>query len=434
MSTLTQTKISKIFGVSKSTAKYWIDNALKGRNKLMLKQSETTKKLEVLDTPYNMEVLGELKEMGANRANTQYYREVEPLPKFYEIFSSSEIDEIISDLSGENPRSPYKYCYRAAANWNRHYKTVVKNNSQTGNLSTGQKTVKLFQYIWPKVRDIISEAETVSVIELGPGTAEPTVPFIRQIMSDPTTMEKLKSYVAVDISKDINNMARDTLNSARLTEWIELHQHVCDIEDSYKELMGAFRLALPKGTKKSKHVNIILHVGATIGNHADTERVLKNIAKCMSSNDILIFDNPVTTGEKILDGTPTMKSREVRTAFNLMSQWIIEILGVKREDIEHSPIINYDDKKAEFVSTASIAKTYKISIKTGLNTTELVLNKNTEIEMCKFRKFQLDKVDMFFKTNGLSIEDRHTLPDYPTFCMFLAVKTAKKKRVSKNSK
>ncbi|MDF5733789.1 MAG: L-histidine N(alpha)-methyltransferase, partial [Rhizonema sp. PD38] len=208
----------------------------------------------------------------SNSSLTQESRIAQPSSEFYSIFSQEEVLGIIHALEVRR-EIPLKYSYkgRGAKIWDNFYqKYIIPKWYRTSNVEI-DLLKKNFEYISSKTQN----CHKVNIIDVGAGNSYPVKEFVRKL----NKLGKIHKYIALDISEELLNLSQN--NFQKWFPQIEFVSSTIDIENSS---IPEVLLKNPEDT-----VNIILHLGVTIGNHQNRTEALKNFRDSMGTNDILVF-------------------------------------------------------------------------------------------------------------------------------------------------
>lgn len=266
------TELAERYHVSLKTVSNWIDSAKAGKNGLKLNVGG--KYFHILDTPENALILERLVEKARRYQSTQY-KVIRPTSKFYDIYSDSQILDIITNLKvyGEIPRQ-YNYLQDGAANWDNWLKRLA--NEESSNILKG--TVELIQKNMETLDWLLEGNKRVNVIDLGAGNAYP----VKGLLGHLIEQKLLHRYIAVDISPSMLRLAEQNVN-----EWygdaVKFEGYVRDI--SYER----FNDLLVDDKEADETINLVLLLGATPLNFRSFTDVLKPVHASMGQNDLFMY-------------------------------------------------------------------------------------------------------------------------------------------------
>lgn len=312
-------------------------------------------------------------------------RIVEPSSEFYSIFSQEELVELIQALELRR-EFPLKYFYkgRGANIWNNFYqKYVVPKWYQTPNVET-DLLKKNFEYINGDYQNF----HKINIIDVGCGNSYPVKNFISQLYK----LGKIHKYIALDISQELL-----TLSKANFIKWfpmIKFNSSIFDIETS-----SIYGDILPKSSsiENNNIANIFLHLGVTIANHQDRNRVFQNFRNSMGKNDLLVFTNEIGSNSQ-WDGT-------VRGGYKYhvdgIYTWIKKEMGISSEDCEL--VRKYDVETDSITAKIKFTQNYTLSFsQRGIDKCIEIL-KNEEITIWRHHKYQMPELIQDLEKAGLQL-------------------------------
>lgn len=333
-------QIANKFKVSNPTVTKWVQDAKENKNNL---QMEIFKgRYRILDNPHNNAELFRLAEDGKKYRSGIGLKRVKASSQLQDTFKPSEIAEIYSDLFFKR-EIQFKHTYKnqGAEAWDKYF--------LSGKYQLRPIIEKL---IHTSISNIVSACNksNVSIFDLGPGNAYPVKPILEEFYQT----NLLSSYTAVDISEEMNSIAK--LN---VTQWFPNLRTNSIAHDMDKNDISQYIYEF--GSNQS--TNLILYLGHTICNHTDTLSVLKKLRSSMTQYDILCFTY-TNSHPKNLGNLNYVKNEFAE----LRHTWILKALGVDTELCK--TLIEYDsDKNAKFKY--------------------IVLDKNYEIELKIFDRIQI---------------------------------------------
>lgn len=266
------TELAERYHVSLKTVHNWIDSAKAGKNSLKLNASG--KYSNILDTPENAVILDRLVEK-TRRYQSARYNVVRPTPEFYNVYSSSQVLDIITNLKvhGEIPRQ-YNYLQDGATNWDNWLKRLASEESS--NILKG--TVELIQKNMETLDWLLDGNKRVNIIDLGAGNAFP----IKDLLGHLVERKLLHRYIAVDISPSMLNLAERNIK-----EWygdaVHFEGYVRDI--SYER----FNDLIVDEMEAAETINLVLLLGGTTHNFRSFADALTPIRASMGQNDLLMY-------------------------------------------------------------------------------------------------------------------------------------------------
>ena len=389
MGVISNTDIADKYTVSKPAVTFWVRDAQLKKNNLILE--EVNNKFKVVDNEHNHNELLRLSAEGRKFRRNSMHAEIEPKPEFYEIFSDSEIVEIVRDLEVFREIN-YKFTYKngGAKAWDDFYKKSV----QDGSYKPPIRIKNLLYNSFGTITQRIPKNTKVNIIEIGPGNSLPVKEFLESL----DQLKLLNKYVAVDISPEMIDLSQKNINS-----WlpqIQFSGYVCDIENGrLNDIFEKEKLQNPDT------VNIVLMLGGTIGNHRNRLEVLRNIGEGLRKNDLFILSNATDLADN-------------KAAFSYLSTkesmdqdlWIPSLLGFNVFECEM--IRKYDDEKNRKVMLLKFDKDYSIIIKEMGYTKTLNFIKGQEILLWKHYSTKPATLFSEFEQCGLNLVSFNTENDF----------------------
>lgn len=280
------TELAKLYGVSEKSVRNWIQAAQTAKIDLQL--YEHNSKWFVANTSKNTAVIEELVAKGKKYKNTRGHKVVQPSQKFYSLYDQTQVLDIISNLEihKEIPRQ-YNYFDGGASYWDRFAHRLWKED--TPNLL--KCTVELLENNSKILDTLLHNHSRVNIIDLGVGNALP----VKGLLSHLVDQGKLNRYIAVDISSEMLEIARQNIH-----EWfgdkVAYEGHIRDItHERFDDLIVEDMLQ----KDADQTINLVLLLGGTLMNFRAPYDVLKAIYGSMGHNDLLVYtDKPDTEAER----------------------------------------------------------------------------------------------------------------------------------------
>ena len=217
---------------------------------------------------------------------------------------------------------------------------------------------------------------------------------------------KIHKYVALDISEELLNLSQN--NFKRWFPQIEFVSYTIDIENS----------SIPKVFLKNTEdtVNIILHLGVTIGNHQNRIGVFKNFRDSMGKNDILVFT--------IETGSNSDWDGQVRGGCKYHAEqvykWIQNNIGIKSEDCEL--VRKYDLETDSIVANLKLRQSYTINFTCMGIDKDIEIFEGEEITVWRHHKYEIPELMYQIERCGLQLVHSSTdkyLSNIMVFCQIL---------------
>ena len=370
MKTLKGSDIANNLGISNATVSGWIADAKTGQNSLEIESGR------IVDSFRNQEEMQRLYEKGRGHLKKIYKEDILAPKKFLTLFDSDQLIEFVSDLEKGEINEKFSYLDKEGAeNWNAIYE------SEASNLQSNSYFLlkNLFNWISP----YLSNQSKYNVFDVGPGNALPILDFLQPLMKD----KKLDKYFALDISKDINEVAKK--NIEKLLPNVFGEAIIADIE--HTRFGKYFYENLSEKTS-----NLIFFIGGTISNIIDRPRVFKNIQSGMTSGDFLVFTFSLDTDEN-RKGLSYVLNKESDRHQN----WLPEFLGIEIDPTKNNAVYNHEGNYK--YKTFTVDKDYNITFPIFKQNKTVFLKKGSEIKTWRHYLINFGQVEKELNQAGLEI-------------------------------
>lgn len=342
------TELAKLYNVSEKSVRNWIDAAEKG--KLDLELYPHSEKVFIADTLGNSALIKDLVEKGRKYRNSRSHKSVKPKTEFYELFDTNQIIDIINslDIYSEVPQG-YTYFGVGAKYWDKYTQRLLKEDE--GNTLT--TNIDLLDFDLGAIESFVADYEHINVIDIGPGNCLP----VKQLLAQLHDKKKLKRYIALDISKDMLNIAEENIN-AWFKGDVKFEGFVKDV--SYERFRDVV-ITDTFGKNQNSTVNLVLFLGTLITNFREPEQVLHAIRDSMGRSDVLV------TFLKL----DSKKSRRFfdfnvdsdKTILSLQDKFILDLLNI--EESFYSVEQFYDERKKSRIIQIRLKVSISVSVKVG---------------------------------------------------------------------
>ncbi|BDI18706.1 hypothetical protein ANSO36C_45080 [Nostoc cf. commune SO-36] len=308
-----------------------------------------------------------------------------PSSEFYALFSKEEVLEIIEALEVRR-EIPLKYSYkgRGAKSWNDFYlKYVIPR--WYGRVNVEIDLLKdNFQYL----NSNIPTGKKVNIVDVGAGNSYPVKKFIREL----NKLGKVNKYIALDISEELLHVSKNNF-----TKWFPLVDFISspiDIENSCVPKILFQNQLIHENDDTAK---IFLHLGVTIGNHQNRDKVLKNFRDSMGKNDFLVFTNEIGSNSQwngIVRGGCKYHVDEIYG-------WVKNKIGIKSEDCEL--IRKYDLRIDSIVANLKFLHDYTINFSRMGIDKNIEISEGEEITIWRHHKYEMPKLLQEIERSGLQL-------------------------------
>ena len=312
-------------------------------------------------------------------------RIVEPTSEFYSIFSQEELLDLIQALQLRR-EFPLKYSYkgRGAKIWNNFYqKYVVPKWYQTTNVE-----IDLLKKNFAYINGNYQHGNKINIVDVGCGNSYPVKNFISQL----DKLGKINKYIALDISQELL-----TLSQANFTKWfpsIEFNSSTFDIEASS---IPADIWQNSTAIQNKDIANIFLHLGVTIANHQDRNRVFQNFRNSMDKNDLLVFTNEIGSNSQ-WDGTVR---GGCKYHVDGIYTWIKNEMGISSEDCEL--VRKYDIETDSITAKMKFHQNYTLSFSQLGIDQHIEILKDEEITIWRHHKYEMSELIQDLEKAGLKL-------------------------------
>ena len=276
MSYYKNAELAELYGVSRRTITNWVSSARQGRVNLQLQEVEGT--YYIAKTSSNQQVMVQMTQERRKFLNTRSLKVATPKPEFYELYSTAQILDIISniDIHREMPRQ-YNYFDGGAQYWDKYAERL--HDEDAPNLL--RSTIELLSTSTDYLDHHLADYKQVNVIDVGVGNALP----IKGLLNHLLQKKKLGRYVAIDISDEMLGIAEQ-----HLKEWFGGHVPVEGyVRDINYERFADVLLNPPSGHHTENSMNLVLLLGGTLSNFRAPEDVVKIIYNSMGRHDLFVY-------------------------------------------------------------------------------------------------------------------------------------------------
>ena len=380
-------ELTKLYPVSESAIRKWIEATKQG--KLSLQLYEHNGKSHIANTTKNMKLIEQLVEKGKKYKNTRSHKVVTPKPEFYELYDKKQILDIISNIEihHEIPRQ-YSYFDKGANYWNKYSKRLWQEDSP----NTLTSTVELLTTNVGSLDNLLEGFDRVNVIDLGVGNGLPVKELLTHLHID---RHVLGRYIAIDISKQLLD-----ITEKNITEWfndeVAFEGYVRDY--SYQRFDD---LLVDEAIRadSDKTLNLVLLLGDTLNNFRTPSDALRTIYNSMSRDDLFVFVTKLDSDEarRHFDfgaeaGVPKLSEAD---------RLVLDLLNVDESFYDVEQFYN-DTQNARFVQIGlNVDVTIKVQFDSGERDVEL--HKGDKILLLRvWHKNVLEVVEQFNK-NGFAL-------------------------------
>lgn len=381
------TELARLYNVSEKAVRNWIDATKQGKLELQLYKGEN--RSYIAHTTKNVSLIEELVAKGQKYKNSRSHKLLTPAPKFYQLYNSNQILDIISSLNirRELPLQ-YNYLNSGADDWDRYAQRLAEEEASNMLITCRE----LLETNFDSLDRLVGEHKRVNLIDIGIGNCVP----VRGLVEHFVKKGALNRYVGIDISKSMLDIAE-----ANMHEWFgdaaKFEFYERDIShDEFSDLLAYDYF----GKEEEVPLNIILLLGGTIANFEVPDDILRTINRAMQPDDIFVcslkLDTPNSRQYFDLDPDPTVVHR--------MASWhrlVLDLLNVDESLYDLEQVFD-EEKKARFIGAKL---KMDISIKFKLNKGEhtIRLRKGETILVLRYWHLNATGVVELFEKNGFEI-------------------------------
>jgi uncharacterized SAM-dependent methyltransferase len=304
-------------------------------------------------------------------------RIAKPSSEFYSVFSEAEILEIIHALE-TRWEIPLKYSYKGkgAKIWKDFYhKFLLPKWYRKSNIE-----IDLLRDSFEYINSNLQNWSKVNVIDVGAGTSYPAKEFVARL----NKLHKIHQYIALDISEGLLDVSRKNFKT-----WfphIEYINQQFDIENS----------CIPEIFSENT-AKIILHLGVTMGNHQNRNKVLKNFRSSMKERDVLVFTNEIGCNAQwdgIARGGCKYHAEEIYNS-------IKNKIGIKSQDCQL--IRKYDLATDSVVANIKFLHNYTINFSFQGIDKPIKIPAGKEITIWRHHKYEMPELVEEIENAGLKL-------------------------------
>lgn len=398
------TELAKIYNVSEKSVRNWIESAQSGKLDLQLQQEKD--KFYIANTTKNTSVIEGLVTRGKKYKNTRGYKRIKPSEKFYRFFNSKEIFDIISniDIHREIPHQ-YSYFNEGAVYWDLYTNKLAEEKLPNALHYNHQLLQLNFSYL----DDLLEPYQAVNVIDIGPGNGMP----VKQLLQHLNKKSLLRRYIALDISQDMLDIARQNVKSW-FGEAVQFEAHVRDINyDRFNDLI------MTESFGKEGIINLVLFLGDTISNFRDSDHALTTIHDSMGKNDLLIFSGKLDTEKSRRYFDFNVASRDPRLGFR--GKTMLDLLGIDASYYSVEEIFNKERRARQRQIRLNVALSIEFELDGERQLLEL--HKDETLLLWQARHRNAIEIINEFDRNNLELLQTTETKDQQYFKVIAKIKT-----------
>lgn len=381
--------IAKKFNVTPTSVQRWIERTVKGELNLEIAESEG--RWRVINNLHNQRILFELSQKAKEFDRSKERRvDYKVSSKLYDILTTEQTLLLARSLK-DDLEIPMKYDYMGEVGVQKWHEFHVASQ---GSNYDAQDCYSYFldehlDFILSRFKDELAGIPKINVIDLGCGTADYTIGYIREL----DKLGLLNSFAALDISKAMLEKVTQRFNQNDLKH-ITLHTQECDLD---KSLPFDFLHSISRNEKNEVIPNLFLNFGGQISNNEPYEQIkmMGNIAHSMSKEDRFFIVNAFQKAGREV----TYPSAQLDEFFGV-HRWIVEMLGIKQSDYS----IHFDYDENTMKRTAELELNKDINLYMEKYNTLVNLKKNQKITVWKHRRETYENIFQNTHNAGMELE------------------------------
>jgi L-histidine N-alpha-methyltransferase len=376
------TELAKLYHVSEKSVRNWIEAAETGKIDLQL--FDKNGKNYIANTSKNTLLIEKQVEKGKKFKNTRGLKTIVPDRKFYETYSPKQIFDIIANLKIHH-EMPLHYTYvdGGADFWDKYAFRLV--DEEAPNLLTS--TVDLLEGNFDQLKKLIGNRK-VNIIDLGPGNGLP----VRNLLNHLLDQNQLNRYVAIDVSKNMLQIAKD-----HITSWfdkkVKFEGYIRDFShERFDDIIASER-------SNDMPLNLVLLLGGTLCNFRSPELSLQAINNSLGIDDLLIYTSKLDTpnSRRYFDFNITAGGQGLAPRHKLP----FDLMGI--DESFYSVEQLFDEAKLARFITIKPNVDFSIEFRIGEATRKIELLKNEPILVWRYWHQNITDVIEQFDQNGFDL-------------------------------
>lgn len=312
-------ELTRIYNVSDKAVRNWI--LLATQQKINLKLYVKDTRVFIADTVNNRQIIEQLVVKGRKYRNNRSHRNIIPQPEFYELFTPSQVAEIINNLEQDHELL-WKYMYfgEGGSYWNDYLNKLFAAGK--GNLLTN--TIHALQMNYSYLDSILAQYQNVNIINTCVGNFLNAKDLVRHVYDS----GKLRRLVGIDISPTMLDISEKHVEQWFNGELI-LEKYIRDLDfepihdiltkDSYKN-------------DASSTINLVLFLAGPIKNFKNTDRVLQTFRSSLGKDDLLLttFKRDTLQAREFFD----FNIESDKKLFNIHDTLLLHLLNIDESFFE----------------------------------------------------------------------------------------------------
>ncbi len=399
------TELAKLYKVSEKSVRNWIVAAQSGKIDLQL--YEKGDKFFVANTSKNNITLESLVKKGQKYKNTRGLKTITPSPKFYELYDSKQIFEIVSSLNvhRELPLQ-YNYLSTGADDWDNYVGRLEQE--ETPNMLNSCR--ELLETNLDSLDRLIGGEKRINIIDIGIGNCLPVKGLVDHLIQK----GQLNRYIGIDISDSMLKIAKQNMISW-FGEKNEFEFYDRDI--SHEEFGDLIARDYFSGNEDIP-TNVILLLGGTLANFEVPDDILRTVHRSIQPGDLFIsslkLDTPNSRQYFDLDPDPN-NAHQVAS----WHRFVLDLLNIDESLYEVHQVFD-EERKARFIGAKlKVDVSIKFKINKGEHTIDL--HKGETILVLRYWHQSATDVMRLFEKNGFEILQTSKTRDHEYFLIISEV-------------
>lgn len=382
MSILRNVDVAKKIGISPATVKNWIEYAL--TDKIILDLTKIGDRYYIDDNVENINRLNKLKNQGAKFRSKNEWLKISPEPRFYEIFTDSQIIDIMNHIEYHNFVPVHYFRQKEGSKW--RYET------QMDLLESNPKFNKAISKIAGNLAEIVTKIEQdgkkANIIELGSDIG--TI-FCEDLIKSCVDKGILKNYISVSTSGEIHKLRRAYVKNYHKFSIIE---EDCNIEEqSIKHIINHY--------SDQETVNICMMVYGSINTIPNVIQVIGQLSNSIRPGiDFLAIDTDMNVQSSSFN---LFKEASDMVTIHNTYKWLLEILGFfKNSELKCDIIEDHHDVLNSRYLSLNINVEYSYNYKGEVK--KFKLPRDFRLYYMILRRFSHGNLLKLFESANLNIE------------------------------
>jgi hypothetical protein len=320
MAVLRNIDVSNKIGVSPATVQNWIRYSLSG--KIHLDLTKIANRHYIEDTIENIDRMQKLKNQGVKYRSKTDWITVEPVEKFYEIFTETQIIDLINNIKfHHNIPIKYSYTYQGI----KFYADAIEDELKENNNAISKSAEQANQYLKEIVSRFAGKNYQINLIEIGHDfqTYE-----VQEAVKTLIKGGNLRKYISVSISKEMHELREKTLKKNLGLRDDQFKSVYKDYEtESLQSLLFHEKQKDIHEDEDTKIINICLYLTGTLGNYLHPEVLLNRLAEGLDEEDFIVISTALTDrkGNDLIE-------RESNNSANRAKRhdWLLKYLNIHK--------------------------------------------------------------------------------------------------------